>query len=127
MNILDCKHILGEYLMETKVIKPLLRSLFLSYVLSALFLGVLAFALYKLRLRESLVNLLIFAVYFAACFAGGFFTGRRVKTAAFSGDCCPECFIFWCFLQPLSPWIPKQTLTPGVLFWSLVYAAWEVP
>ena len=34
----------GEYLMETKVIKPLLRSLFLSYVLSALFLGVLAFA-----------------------------------------------------------------------------------
>ena len=39
--------------METKVIKPLLRSLFLSYVLSALFLGVLAFALYKLRLRES--------------------------------------------------------------------------
>ena len=37
--------------METKVIKPLLRSLFLSYVLSALFLGVLAFALYKLRLR----------------------------------------------------------------------------
>ena len=48
--------------METKVIKPLLRSLFLSYVLSALFLGVLAFALYKLRLRESLVNLLIFAV-----------------------------------------------------------------
>ena len=69
--------------METKVIKPLLRSLFLSYVLSALFLGVLAFALYKLRLRESLVNLLIFAVYFAACFAGGFFTGRRVKNRRF--------------------------------------------
>ena len=48
--------------METKVIKPLLRSLFISYALSALFLGALAFALYKLRLGESLVNLLIFAV-----------------------------------------------------------------
>ena len=30
--------------METKVIKPLLRSLFISYALSALFLGALAFA-----------------------------------------------------------------------------------
>ena len=65
--------------METKVIKPLLRSLFISYALSALFLGALAFALYRLRLGESLVNLLIFAVYFAACFAGGFFTGRKVR------------------------------------------------
>ena len=82
--------------METKVIKPLLRSLFLSYVLSALFLGVLAFALYKLRLRESLVNLLIFAVYFAACFAGGFFTckkpplflGTAVRNVLFSGAFC---------------------------------------
>lgn len=69
--------------METKVIKPLLRSLFISYALSALFLGALAFALYKLRLGESLVNLLIFAVYFAACFAGGFFTGRKVRNRLF--------------------------------------------
>ena len=69
--------------METKVIKPLLRSLFISYALSALFLGALAFALYKLRLGESLVNLLIFAVYFAACFAGGFFTGRKVRNRRF--------------------------------------------
>ena len=75
--------------METKVIKPLLRSLFISYALSALFLGALAFALYKLRLGESLVNLLIFAVYFAACFAGGFFTGRKGKSAtAVSGATC---------------------------------------
>ena len=113
--------------METKVIKPLLRSLFLSYVLSALFLGVLAFALYKLRLRESLVNLLIFAVYFAACFAGGFFTGRRVKNRRFFWGLLSGMFYFLVLLQPPSPWIPKQTLTPGVLFWSLVYAAWEGP
>ncbi len=57
--------------METKVIKPLLRSLFISYALSALFLGALAFALYKLRLGESLVNLLIFAVYFASSLKDG--------------------------------------------------------
>lgn len=92
--------------METKVIKPLLRSLFISYALSALFLGALAFALYKLRLGESLVNLLIFAVYFAACFAGGFFTGRKVRNRRFSGDCCQECFIFSSFLLLPGLWIP---------------------
>ena len=81
MNILDCKHILGEYLMETKVIKPLLRSLFLSYVLSALFLGVLAFALYKLRLRESLVNLL-------TCKKPPLFLGTAVRNVLFSGAFC---------------------------------------
>ena len=69
--------------MENNVIKPLLRSLFIAYVLSAIFLVILAFALYKLRLGESLVNLLIFAVYFAACFASGFFSGRRVKSRRF--------------------------------------------
>lgn len=71
--------------METKVIKPLLRSLFISYALSALFLGALAFALYKLRLGESLVNLLIFAVYFAACFAGGFSQEEKSETGVFLG------------------------------------------
>jgi len=79
--------------METKVIKPLLRSLFISYALSALFLGALAFALYKLRLGESLVNLLIFAVYFAACFAGGFFTGRKVRNRRFFWGLYPGCQI----------------------------------
>ena len=87
--------------METKVIKPLLRSLFISYALSALFLGALAFALYKLRLGESLVNLLIFAVYFAACF-----WEEKSETGVFSGDCCQECFIFSSFLLLPGLWIP---------------------
>ena len=81
--------------METKVIKPLLRSLFISYALSALFLGALAFALYKLRLGESMVNLLIFAVYF-----------EKSETGVFSGDCCQECFIFSSFLLLPGLWIP---------------------
>ena len=105
--------------METKVIKPLLRSLFLSYVLSALFLGVLAFALYKLRLRESLVNLLIFAVYFAACFAGGFFTGRRVKNRRFFWGLLSGMFYFLVLFAATLPWISQgRPLTLGVLFFS---------
>ena len=89
--------------METKVIKPLLRSLFISYALSALFLGALAFALYRLRLGESLVNLLIFAVYFAACFAGGFF-----RNVLFSHPFC-------CFLGYGSPGLyPGCQISHGI-------------
>ena len=88
--------------METKVIKPLLRSLFISYALSALFLGALAFALYKLRLGESLVNLLIFAVYFAACFAGA------VRNVLFSHPFC-------CFLGYGSPGLyPGCQISHGI-------------
>lgn len=99
--------------METKVIKPLLRSLFLSYVLSALFLGVLAFALYKLRLRESLVNLLIFAVYFAACFAGGFFTGRRVKNRRFFWGLLSGMFYFLVLFAASFAMDPKAAINAG--------------
>ena len=63
--------------METKVIKPLLRSLFISYALSALF------ALYKLRLKEGQVNLMVYLVYLAACLAGGAAAGKRLRQRRF--------------------------------------------
>ena len=44
--------------MENGIVKPMLRSLLISYVLSGLLLGALAFALYKLRLKEGQVNLM---------------------------------------------------------------------
>ena len=99
--------------METKVMKPLLRSLFISYVLSAIFLGVLAFALYKLRLGESLVNLLIFAVYFAACFAGGFFTGRRVRNRRFFWGLLSGLFYFLVLFAASWAMNPKAAIDAG--------------
>lgn len=99
--------------METKVIKPLLRSLFISYVLSAIFLGILAFALYKLRLGESLVNLLIFAVYFAACFAGGFFTGRRVRNRRFFWGLLSGLFYFLVLFAASFAMNPKAAIDTG--------------
>ena len=99
--------------METKVMKPLLRSLFISYVLSAIFLGVLAFALYKLRLGESLVNLLIFAVYFAACFAGGFFTGRRVRNRRFFWGLLSGLFYFLVLFAATFAMNPKAAIDAG--------------
>ena len=56
--------------MENGIVKPMLRSLLISYVLSGLLLGALAFALYKLRLKEGQVNLMVYLVYLAACLAG---------------------------------------------------------
>ena len=45
--------------MENGIMKPILRSLLLSYILSGLLLAGLAFALYKLRLKEGQVNIMV--------------------------------------------------------------------
>ena len=57
--------------MENGIVKPMVRSLLISYVLSGILLAALAFALYKLHLKEGQVNLMVFAVYFVTCLAGG--------------------------------------------------------
>ena len=57
--------------MENGIVKPMIRSLLISYVLSGILLAALAFALYKLHLKEGQVNLMVFAVYFVTCLAGG--------------------------------------------------------
>ncbi len=48
--------------MENGIVKPMIRSLLISYVLSGILLAALAFALYKLQLREGQVKLRVFAV-----------------------------------------------------------------
>ena len=77
--------------MTLRAVKPMIRSLLLSYTLSALLLALLAFALYRLRLEEGIVNLLIFAVYFAACAGGGLAAGKSMGKRRF----------FWGFLSGL--------------------------
>ena len=69
--------------METGIIRPMLRSLLISYLLSGVLLASLAFALYKLHLSEGTVNLMVFAVYLAACLTGGFLAGRRLRQRRF--------------------------------------------
>lgn len=69
--------------MENGIAKPMLRSLLLSYLLSGVLLAALAFALYKLRLKEGQVNMMVFAVYFLSCLAGGLFAGKRIKQRRF--------------------------------------------
>ena len=69
--------------MENGIVKPMLRSLLISYVLSGILLAVLAFALYKLRLKEGQVNLMVYAVYLLTCLCGGFLAGKRIRQRRF--------------------------------------------
>lgn len=63
--------------------KALLRSLLVSYLLSALLLLALSFAFYKLKLGESQINLAVFFIYGAACLTGGFFAGKAIGSRRF--------------------------------------------
>lgn len=65
--------------------KPLslLRSLFISYLLTGLLLLLLSFLLYKMKLSKNQIHMGIYAIYVAACFAGGFLAGRQLKSRRF--------------------------------------------
>ncbi|MCC8023974.1 MAG: TIGR04086 family membrane protein [Clostridium sp.] len=69
--------------MENGIVKPMIRSLLISYVLSGILLAALAFALYKLRLKEGQVNMMVFAIYFITCLAGGLLAGKRIHQRRF--------------------------------------------
>lgn len=69
--------------MENGVVKPMVRSLLVSYILSGLLLAGLALALYKLRLKEGTVNLMVYGIYLLTCLTGGFLAGRRIGQRRF--------------------------------------------
>lgn len=69
--------------MENGIVKPMLRSLLVSYLLSAALVAALAFALYRLRLGERQVELMVFAVYFLACLCGGLLAGKGIRRRRF--------------------------------------------
>ena len=63
--------------------KVFLRSLFVSYLLSALLLTAIAFALYKFRLKESQIRLAVDLVYVLSCALAGFLAGRGLRKNRF--------------------------------------------
>lgn len=69
--------------MITQKIWRVVRTLILTYIISAILLSVLAFVLYKFRLPESQVNLGISGVYILSCFIGGFLAGKAMKSRRF--------------------------------------------
>ncbi|HIT65596.1 MAG TPA: TIGR04086 family membrane protein [Candidatus Ventrimonas merdavium] len=63
--------------------QTLLRALLVSYLLSGVLLILLSLALYRLKLPEEQINLAVYGVYAAACFFGGFLSGRSIKSRRF--------------------------------------------
>ena len=98
--------------MENGIVKPMLRSLLISYVLSGLLLGALAFALYKLRLKEGQVNLMVYLVYLAACLAGGAAAGKRLRQRRFFWGLLSGLFYFLILFAvswAMNPWSALDT------------------
>ena len=58
----------------------IIRTLMISYFLSALLLLGMTFLLYKFRLDESQINIGIYGTYIVSCLIGGFLIGKTMKT-----------------------------------------------
>ena len=61
----------------------LLKTLLFSYILTGVLLALLAFLLYKVGLTESIVSIVIIAIYVVATFFAGFIAGKRLKNRKF--------------------------------------------
>lgn len=61
----------------------LLKTLLFSYILTGVFLALLAFFLYKVGLTESVVSVAIIAIYVVATFFAGFVAGKKLKSRKF--------------------------------------------
>jgi putative membrane protein (TIGR04086 family) len=61
----------------------LLKSLLLSYILTAGMLLILAFLLFKLNLTEKPVSIAIIGIYVISTFFAGYVTGRKLQNKKF--------------------------------------------
>lgn len=58
-------------------------SLLISYLITGILLLLLSFLLYKLKLSRGQIQAGIYGIYALSCLAGGFFTGKKLKTRRF--------------------------------------------
>lgn len=69
--------------MKTRTPWLVVRTLIITYLISALLLAALAFALYRFRLPEPQISLGVNAVYVLSCLAGGLIAGKVLKSRRF--------------------------------------------
>lgn len=69
--------------MEALKPKILLRSLLFSYLLSAILLLIVSYALYRFRLKESQIRAAVTVIYILSCILGGFLSGRTIRRQRF--------------------------------------------
>ncbi|MCI8510899.1 MAG: TIGR04086 family membrane protein [Lachnospiraceae bacterium] len=61
----------------------IVRTLIITYLISAFLLVALSFALYKFHLPEAQINAGVNAVYILSCLGGGFLAGKTLKSRRF--------------------------------------------
>ncbi len=61
----------------------LLKTLLISYILTGALLLLLALFVYRFRLSEKTVSLVIIGIYIGITFFAGFITGKKLKTKKF--------------------------------------------
>lgn len=86
--------------------KALLGSLFISYLLSGVLLLVMAFAMYKLKLKEAQINVAVYGVYVIACLVGGMMSGKALQTRRFFWGMLTGLLYFLVLLA--ASWLMKQ-------------------
>lgn len=64
-------------------LSAILKSLVISYIVTAVLLLLLTFLLFKFELDEGKVSVGIIAVYLISCFLGGFLAGKKCVTRKF--------------------------------------------
>lgn len=98
-----------------------LRGLVIAYVVSGLFLLVVAFALWKWNIPEIAVNGCMIAAYFLSAFAGGFYLGKKQREKKFLwGILLGFCYILLLLfasavLQEPSGILNRETVTVAVV------------
>lgn len=61
----------------------MLRTLLVTYILTGILLVILAFALYKFKLKESQVSIGVNVIYILTCLIGGFLAGKSIRQRRF--------------------------------------------
>ena len=69
--------------MQINTLWRVVRTLIVTYVISAVLLAALSFALFQFHLREPEVNAAVNAVYILSCLLGGLIAGKTMKTRRF--------------------------------------------
>ncbi len=64
-------------------VSSLIKSVLYAYIISGLFLFLLAFLMLKLNLSGAVVNGGIIAIYIVSCFIGGFLMGKNCEQKQF--------------------------------------------
>lgn len=89
-------------------LRTTLRCLLFSYLLTGILLVALAFALYKLHLKEAQVQIAVYATYIITCFLGGILMGKGIRQRRFFWGLCLGILYF------LVLWLVSLALNKGI-------------